>query len=322
MHENNKKVAIILLNWNGKNDTLECLTSLHKLQYPHYEIILVDNGSKDHSVDSISEQFPYLRIIETFCNLGYAGGNNAGIDHAMNTNADFFLLLNNDTIVAPNLLQAFLQSAKEKPQGGIFGAKILRYHEPDVIDHIGGKWNQSIAEFESYGRGRKKEAISEMAKVDYVSGCALFVRREVFLKIGKLDSAFFLLWEETDFCYRAKKMGFEIWTAPAAIVWHKISGSFSGKALMHYYWWRNRLLWIEKNLSKEERGKIYRKILLKEIIKIYKLNSLKTLQLLLYRFLFPNKITEKRVLALKRYKAGCKGIRDYFFKRFGGPVSL
>lgn len=314
------KIAIVLLNWNGKNDTLECLSSLKKLDYPHIDIILVDNGSKDDSVAAFQKAFPEIPLIQTFANLGFAGGNNGGILHALRRGADFILLLNNDTIIDPSLITSFLKAAQSKPEGGIFGAKILRYHEKETIDHIGGVWNPRIAEFESLGRGLEKGTISEMANVDYVCGCALFARKEVFEKVGMLESDFFLLWEETDFCFRAKKAGFEIWTVPDALVWHKISASFSGKALMHYYWWRGRLLWIERNCNLQKKISLYAKVLLKEMWKIHKLCLLKSAQHFLEKFLFPQKMTEKKKLTLKRYQAGCKGIRDYFFRKFGGPV--
>jgi len=317
------KVAIILLNWNGKKDTLECLASLEKASYPNREVIVVDNGSHDGSVQVIREQFPTILLIETFHNLGYAGGNNAGIDHAMRRGAEYILLLNNDTVVEPDFLSHMVASAEEKPRGGIFGAKILRYKEPEILDHMAGCWNGKRAEFDSLGYGmRDRGQFDAMQETDYVCGCAFLLRRSVVERVGKLDPNFFLLWEETDLCARAKRAGFEIWLTPKAVVWHKVSASFSGKALMHYYWWRNRLLWMRKNCSLPARVSLYRRVVLGEIFKIYKIMLLKTLQLFFCRCFFPHKITEKKLLKLKRYKAGCKGIRDYFLRRFGGPVTL
>lgn len=322
MKKDASKISIILLNWNGKKDTLECLSSLQKLTYPNFEILIVDNGSTDDSVAAFQKEHPSLPIIQTFSNLGYAGGNNAGIDHALKRGADYILLLNNDTIVAPDLLTRFLEAANKQPKGGIFGGKILSYKEPKFVDHIGGSWNPLIAEFVSIGKGESASISQEMQKVDYVSGCALFIKREVIEKIGKLDPRFFLMWEETDLCYRAKAHGFEIWSAPNALVWHKISASFSGKALMHYYWWRNRLLWIEKNLPKKEKRELYFQVILREIYKIHRHFALKSLQCLLLKIFSPSKLTEKRTLTLKRYRAGCLGIRHYFLRKFGGPVVI
>ncbi len=316
------KVSIILLNWNGKKDTLECLASLQKLTYPNYEILIVDNGSSDDSIASFQKEFPSLPIIQTFSNLGYAGGNNVGVDHALERGADYILLLNNDTIVSSDLLDRFLDAAKKQPKGGLFGGKILSYKEPKLIDHLGGNWNPRIGEFVSIGKGKDITFFTDMQKVDYVSGCALFIKREVIEKVGKLDPRFFLLWEETDFCYRARTAGFEIWSVPTALVWHKISASFSGKALMHYYWWRNRLLWIEKNLPWKEKKQLYFQVILKDIFKIYKHFALKSLQYFFLKLFSPSQLNERKKAALKRYRAGCLGIRHYFLRKFGGPITI
>src|SRR3990167_2553859 len=148
------RILIILLNWNGKRDTLECLSSLQKVSYRHFTPIVVDNGSTDDSVALIRTQFPTVPIFETKENLGFAGGNNVGISWALKKPYDWVLLLNNDTIVAPDFLEAFLQAAKERPQAKIFGAKIYRYDEPNRIDHLGGFWHPKIAEFSSPAKGK------------------------------------------------------------------------------------------------------------------------------------------------------------------------
>ena len=116
-HYSLPKVAVIILNWNGKEDTLECLASVKKLDYSNYEIVLVDNGSVDDSVDAISKQYPDMTLLQTGENLGYAGGNNVGIRWALEQGADYILLLNNDTIVAADLLSAFINAANVLASG-------------------------------------------------------------------------------------------------------------------------------------------------------------------------------------------------------------
>ncbi|MBI3900540.1 MAG: glycosyltransferase, partial [Chlamydiia bacterium] len=113
------KIFIILLNWNGKYDTLECLTSLKKLKPPKFQLLIVDNGSKDDSVIEIRKQHPHIPILETGQNLGFAEGNNVGMKWALSKGAEWILLLNNDTVVDPHLLEAFLAAAQEKPKGKI-----------------------------------------------------------------------------------------------------------------------------------------------------------------------------------------------------------
>ncbi len=319
----NPSIAIILVNWNGWKDTLECLSSLKKIQYQPHEIIVVDNGSQDNSVLQIESAFPAIHLIETKKNLGFSGGNNVAIAYALQKKADYLFLLNNDTIVDPLILEELISATLLKPQAGILGTKVLRYHEPKIIDHLGGLWNPAIAEFDSPSLGFKDEERNEMQKVDYVSGCSLFVKKEVFETIGLLEERFFLLWEESDFCARARKSGFEIWTAPKAKIWHKVSSSFSGKPHLQYYWWRNRLLWLERNCSKRELFSLYITLLAKEILRTYKIRALKELQYFFQKLLNPKKLNNQKREKLLRHRASCQGISDYVLRRFGiGPSWL
>jgi len=126
-------VFIIVLNWNGKDDTLECLGSLQQLDYPNFETVVVDNGSTDGSEDVIRSAFPSVNFIQTGRNLGYAGGNNVGIKHALSHGADYVWLLNNDTTVDPNALTALVETAQADPKIAVVGSKIFYYDQPDVI---------------------------------------------------------------------------------------------------------------------------------------------------------------------------------------------
>ena len=313
------KILVLILNWNGKKDTLECLASLASAnQTPRFSILIIDNGSTDDSVSSIRTAFPDVPILETKANLGFAGGNNAGIEWALTKSFEWILLLNNDTIIAPDLIQSFLDAAKAKPDAKILGAKIYRYSDPKRLDHLGGFWNPKKAEFETFVSDQLDDgSFEEMQKVDYVCGCALFMHRQVPETIGLLEESFFLLWEESDFCTRAIRAGFEIWTAPQAKVWHKVSSSFSGgKPHMQYFWWRNRLLWIARNCSPQEKRKLYSTIVRSEMIKVIKLAILKTAQIALLRCV-GRKIEPTRLQKAKRYRASCRGIFDYFLGRFG-----
>ena len=132
------KILVILLNWNGKKDTLECLHSLEKVTYPHFTTIVVDNGSEDDSVAQIRTAFPKVPIFETHANLGFAGGNNVGIAWGLKKDYDWILLLNNDTIAAPDFLTSFIEAAQKQPHAKILGAKILRYSDRTCIDSTSG----------------------------------------------------------------------------------------------------------------------------------------------------------------------------------------
>lgn len=302
------KIIIILLNWNGKKDTLECISSLQKLNYPNFQILIIDNHSSDDSVEVFRKTHPEIPLLENKENLGFAGGNNPGIKWALDHHAEWILLLNNDTIVDPELLNEFLEASKEEPKAKILGAKILRYHTPNIIDHLGGMWNETKGEFESLFINEEDQPYLSMKKVDYVCGAALFMQACVPEKIGLLEPNYFLFWEESDYCYRARKEGFEIWTAPKAKVWHKVSSSFvGGKPHMHYFWWRSRLLWIERNLEQEEKDALYKNVIYPEIWKMARHFIVKSL------FNFGKKRNEK----LKRYKAGLAGVIDYLRNKFG-----
>lgn len=297
------KIIIILLNWNGKKDTLECLASLEKVTYRNFQTIVVDNGSTDDSVLAIRSAYPLIPILETKANLGFAGGNNVGIEWALRKHAQWILLLNNDTTVAPDFLHEFLAAAKEQPKAKILGAKIFRYNDPTRIDHLGGFWNPDKAEFESSASGDIDHPYFDMAPADYVCGAALFMHRSVPETIGLLESKFFLLWEETDFCYRARRANFEVWTAPRAKIWHKVSSSFTGgKPHMHYFWWRSRLLWIERNCDPGERRVLYKKFIWPALLKSLRHYILKALL---------------RNPKAKQNKAALAGAIDYFRQKFG-----
>lgn len=311
MNKRFPKIVIVLLNFNGDKDTLECLKSLEKVSYPNFQTIVVDNGSLETSRARLRKAHPHLPILENGTNLGFAGGNNPGIKWALSHHAEWILLLNNDTTVDPDFLHAFLRAAESQPQAKILGAKILRYLEPEIIDHLGGAWRAQIGEFVSHHSGEKDHRFLEMKQVDYVCGAALFMHRSVPQTIGLLEPNFFLFWEESDLCFRANRAGLEVWTAPEAKIWHKVSSSFSGgKPHMHYFWWRSRLLWIERNCSPQEKTQLYRKVILPEIWKMGRHCFLKSLT----QLFFPS---QKRKEKAKRLKAGCAGVIDFYLKRFG-----
>ena len=318
--ETNKKpplVAIVVLNWNGKNDTVACLRSLQTLTYDNHLLIVVDNGSDDDSVACIRAEFPSLHLIETGKNLGFADGNNAGIRFALEHDADYVLLLNNDTEVDKKLIEALVEAAVEYPAGGIFGPKIYYHAESSRIWYAGGLWNEDKKYFEQKGDGEiDKGQYDATEQTEFVIGCAMFIRSEVFEKIGLLEPKFFLNYEEIDFCTRARAAGFQNIYVPEGMLWHKISASFGGEEspLKIYFTFRNRLLWAERNLSL---GRI-----LSIHWSVYK--GFKT------RFLMPliqcgvGKWSLKRGLwaffsAIRSpaNQAWFKGIRDYWLRRFG-----
>lgn len=311
------RVAVVILNWNGKSDTLACLKSLGS-----QNIIVVDNGSQDDSVCEIQKQYPHTQIIETGINLGYAGGNNIGIQRALEQGADAILLLNNDTIAHPELIESFVKSAAAKPEIGIWGGYPLRFYDPDHLDHLGGVWNSEKGDFDLTGLNQKR-GFQTTADLDYVCGCSIFIRREVFEKIGLLEPKFFLFWEEADFAMRAKRAGFGIGVCYDAILFHKVSASFiGGGAHKKYFWWRGRLLWIERNCSSKEKDRWLKKLIKPELWHYRKLYWIKSAELRLLKLLRIKNLSEKQK-KICQYRATLQGINDYLNCAFGaGPPWL
>lgn len=254
-------VTIVILNWNGRDDTLACLESVEKIAYPDFRVIVVDNGSADDSVAAIRAAFPKVELIETGANLGFSGGNNVGIKRALELGADYVLLLNNDTVVDPGLLDAFVAAARRFPDAGVFSAKIYFHAEPNRIWYAGARWNSATARFEQVGEGVLDDGLrfSTVCETDYACGCAFFVPAARLREIGLLDDKFFLYFEETDWCYRAREAGYPSIYVPEARLWHKISVSFGGEGspLALYFQTRNRLLWARRHAALPRRLGVY-----------------------------------------------------------------
>ncbi len=314
------RIAIIILNWNGKQDTLACLESLGKLTYSNFEVIVVDNGSTDGSQAVIREYFPNHTLIQNTENLGFAEGNNVGLRVALQGGADLFFLLNNDTVAAADILERFLETFQAHPDAGILGAKILLFDQRQTLDHLGGMWNSRTGTFAFTGMNTPEEQWQTADELDYVCGAGMMIKKSVIEAVGCFDPRFFLIWEESDYCFRARIAGFKVLTCPQAKVWHKVSASFTGgKPHSAYYWWRNRLLWIEKNCSTQEKASLYFRILIPEILHKIKIQLLKKSQLLIYKVLKLNNIKEKENKLIQNRAILC-AFRDYLLRKFGkGP---
>lgn len=245
------KVFIIVLNWNGAQDTLECLTSLSYINYNNFSIVVVDNGSSDNSVPIIKQHFKNIKLLESNVNLGFAEGNNLGVRYALEQDADYILILNNDTTVDPELINTLLAAANNNPNPGIIGPKIYYHSKPNILWAAGGYWNESGLCFEQTGDGQIDTGqYDTAASTDFIVGCAMFIPANVFRTVGLLDSDYFLNYEEIDFQYRVRAAGYTTLYEPDARIWHKIAASFGGDSspLKYYFIFRNRLLWAQRHL--------------------------------------------------------------------------
>ena len=253
------KCSIVVLHYKNIEDTQECIASVSKIDYPCFDIIVVDNGSGDDL-----SCLKHVDLVQNGSNLGFAEGCNRGLARAIALKSTHILLLNNDTVVAPDILTAFMRAAEQHPKAAVFGAKIFYYDEPTILWHAGGE-----VDFTRLRCFHEGCTISDLEKkyetirpITYACGCALFVTAQAYRQIGGLDPAYFLLWEEIDWCFRLKKAGYECLYVPDARVWHKISRSFEGGsrgALWQYYYFRNRLRFLKSHGTRAQRSHFYLK---------------------------------------------------------------
>lgn len=248
MNQQYPKVSIITVNFNGNEVTRALLQSLQKLTYPNWEVVVVDNGSKI-PCNILANEFTWIKYVETKANLGFAGGNNKGIAIAK---GDYLLLLNNDTEVAPGLLEPLVARMQSDERIGVVCPKLLYFDEPDTIQFAGFSPINPVT-----GRGftigyleKDKGQYNTAKETSRAHGAAMMFSRKAFEKVGLMAELFFLYYEEMDYCERFKRAGFTIWYEPASEVWHKESISTGkGSTLKTYYYSRNRLLYLRRNTS-------------------------------------------------------------------------
>lgn len=242
-------VYIIVLNWNRPRLTLDCLESLRSLDYPNYRVLVVDNGSTDESVAKIRAAFPSIEIVETGENLGFAGGNNKGIERALENGAEFVWLLNNDTCVFSDTLNALVASAIEDPRIGAVGSVLLASTRPDVVLAWGGGNVNMWA-----GRATHTTEAIHMTTRTFLSAASILLRRQALESAGFLDAGFFMYWEDVDLSFRIRKAGYRLVVAPAARLLHfecstltkqnPLLVRYSSQSLVRFFQRHSPLPWI------------------------------------------------------------------------------
>ena len=248
------KVSIIILNWNGVTDTLECLQSVYKLDYSNFEVIVVDNGSTDNSIQVIRNSFPNVIMIENKENLGYAGGNNVGMRYAMDTDAKFFWLLNNDTVVAPDSLSELILADDKSPGCGLLSPVIYFYDEPEMVQFCGSILDWRKKDFIHF-RDVMSLKNNASAKDLVLWGTALFISRKVVMAAGYLNENYFSYHEDLEYSVRAINSGFTNMVVSTAKIYHKEARSSGGReSPLHcyymtrniYYFWSDNLRGLDK----------------------------------------------------------------------------
>jgi hypothetical protein len=229
------KLSVVLVNYRGWRDTLECVASLRRLEYSPVEVIVVENGSPDESWERLRE-LEGVRLVKLDRNIGFAAACNLGMKQARATGAEFVWLLNNDTVVEPRSASVLVQLARRRPEAHFFGSYICFAAEPELLWFGGGHFDWITGTPTNAGFGRPASAVTgrEPVSVDWISGCSLLIRTESLDVVGCMDESFFLYAEELEWQLRAgiRRKSPAAWMARECLVYHKVghsTGSTNGQ---------------------------------------------------------------------------------------------
>lgn len=296
-------VVSVILNTNRRQDTLECLDSLAANGYENHSIIVLDNASTDGSADAIRAMHPGVRVLPLSQNFGYAGNNNVGIEAALADGADWVFVLNEDTILAPDCLARLVEAGERDARIGIVGPMVYHHNEQNVIQSAGGKLSHDWTAFHLGENALDEGQFAATHPVDWISGCAILVRRSVIEDVGMIDARYFYFWEETEWCLRAGRAGWKIVHVPEAKLWHKgVQRDYRPKPTVTYYATRNRLMTLAKHRAPVA-------VRLKAWLQIVRTLASWTIK------------PKWRHMRDHRW-AMWRGATDFLSHRFGGPVQL
>lgn len=239
--EKRPKITIILLNYNNYSDTYKCVDSLKQVNYPNYEILIVDNRSTNDSITKLKEiESPTVHIVDSGKNGGFAYGNNVGIKLALENGADYILLLNNDTLVEPDFLTAMVKTAENSAQIGITTCRIMYDSERTKVWYAGGivDWKNARA-IHCYmdQHAPEKEKIHD---VTFVSGCCMMISKECANRVGDMPEDYFMYYEDLDYCVRIADLGLRLVYVPDSVIYHCVSASSGGSESPFVVEWMSR----------------------------------------------------------------------------------
>jgi len=241
----------IVLNWNGRDDTMRCLESL-EAAHGELAVVCVDNASSDGSVQAVRERFPAVTLIEAPTNLGYSAGNNLGLRHAMAAGARWMMLVNNDATVAPDVVEGFERAARARPRAGILAGKLYFADRPQTIWFAGQRVSELLGYSgrpRGYGRadGPRYAAVRATGRA---AGALMAISREAVAAAGLLDEELFAYVEDVEWALRVRAANLEVAFAPDARAWHRVSASSGGEARSThtlYYGARNTIIVLERH---------------------------------------------------------------------------
>lgn len=255
--QNSKTTAVILVNWNSYALTSDCIRSLREMQYTDYDIIVVDNGSTDRSVQSFRSEFPDIILIESPENLGFTGGNNLGMQFATGHGYRYQMLLNNDTFVEPGFLEKLVNYMDAHPDTGVIQPLIYFDHNRSLVWNGGSFYNKWLGRAYTKNYNRHLQPASAVAReVDWITGCAFFTRTSIIRETGMLAPNLFIYYEDVDLSFRIKKAGHKLVYYPDSIIYHIAGMSHRNKTrekegmvkpIVHYLNVRNRIWFLKKH---------------------------------------------------------------------------
>ncbi len=280
-------IGIVIVNWNSGKELKRCLESIESSGYIE-NVVVVNNGADYGNVDLSANHESLIKIIKNEENLGYGEGNNEGIKYFLDKKKKFILILNPDTQIYKDTIPNLLEALKRDKRIGIVGPKIFAPN--DNIWSCGGVIDKKRYSAGLIGLGEKdKGQYDQVREVDFISGTAMMVRREVFMKIGVFEPSYFMYYEDVEFCKQAKKAGFKVMYVPTSQILHRESSSIGKNSpAQAYYMARNHLLFVERNAPVS--------VKLRELIRL------------------PKTVFDHWQ---KREMWAMRGIRDYFTRRFG-----
>lgn len=246
-------VYIILVNYNGKEHTIECIKSLSQINYENYKIIVIDNNSTDGCIDELKESFEEVIVIKNNDNLGFAKANNIGIKYAMDNSGEYVLLLNNDTIVEKDFLDQLIKPFMEHKINkiGLTIGKIRYYDDKSLLWYAGGRINYFKANSQVYGLNETDIGqYDEEKEVEFATGCCMLISKDTLDRVGYLSDEYFLYYEDTDYSCKIINSGLKMIYVPKSIIYHKESVATNKFSYNYqYYFARNRLLFIKNNMK-------------------------------------------------------------------------
>lgn len=259
----NKKIAVVILNWNGVELFDKFLPSvIRNSTNKNVEIYVADNGSTDHSVQYLSENYPTVKLIELNKNLGFAEGYNQALKQIK---ADYFVLLNSDVEVTPHWIEKCMQLFETNEKIAAVQPKILSSEKPHLFEYAGAAGGFIDKFGYPFCRGRMLNQMeadvsqyNQVSPIFWASGACMFVKADAFRKVGGLDGDFWAHMEEIDLCWRLKSRGYEIWYQPESVVFHLGGGTLSyGSPQKVYLNFRNNLWMLFKNLPRNQFKRIF-----------------------------------------------------------------